>query len=345
MQYRPFLRMIKQILFRRLLLVLAQAEASAFYLVDLVSNDESTGVDAQYQIVECGKLTVGDDSENHFLVLLFQTGCCMNQCRTAVDFAVDGFIDFLKFRADNHNLCLVLSHNQDLVHHQAGQENDQNTVQNLLAGGVERLEQQKNGISYIQHNRDRKAKHLVQDDGRNVQTAGRTADLNDHTDAHTNHQACVDGSEELVAGQGGDKRDFSKEGEEERVQDCAHDDGSGKLFSHDHCTQNEENQVGGQYADINGKSEEVLQNQTDTGYPAGNQSVWHYEPRRTQRKNCVAYQDKQKHFNLFFHIHTTFLLIHIGRSRIRSDSHKLSLIIALCLKIRQVFVIKRKSEK
>lgn len=128
-------------------------------------------VDLQNQLIKVTQLAVGDDAEHHLLLLLFQTAGGVDEGGAAVNLLVDCLVDALVFGTDDHDLCLLLSHNQHLVDDDAGQHDHQNAVEHLLGGGVERLYQQQEDVAHRNHHRDGQTEQLVQDDGRDVHAA------------------------------------------------------------------------------------------------------------------------------------------------------------------------------
>src|SRR5699024_693941 len=96
----------------------------------------------------------------------------VQQGGTAVHLLVNHLVDLFILRADYHNLGLLLSHNQHLIHHDAVQQNHQDAVQHLLCRGIDRLNQQQRCVPHIDHHRNGEAEQLVQDNRRDVHASG-----------------------------------------------------------------------------------------------------------------------------------------------------------------------------
>lgn len=128
-------RFLKVLLFYVLDCLFAQGKATSFTSLISLATIKSLWINLKNQIIEYRKLAVGNNRHNNRLFGLFQAGHCMDEGGTTVDLLMDHLVDLLIFRADHHNLSLFLAHNQNLIHNNAGQQYDQNTIEHLLSGG------------------------------------------------------------------------------------------------------------------------------------------------------------------------------------------------------------------
>ena len=125
------------------------------------------------------------------------SGLSVKQGGATVELLDDHLVDLFMLFADDFDLGLGVSGQKYLVKDNGVDQDEQNTVDDLLLVGEEHLEYQDRKVKYIEHHGHWKTEFLVQDQWRNIHTSGRGAGPDDDADgkpAHVRHALDHDGS-------------------------------------------------------------------------------------------------------------------------------------------------------
>ena len=289
----------------------------AFDFIDTGNNHKGLRIDLIYFLVQLGKFPVGDDGHNHRLIHMEISGLSVKQGGATVELLDDHLVDLFMLFADDFDLGLGVSGQKYLVKDNGVDQDEQNTVDDLLLVGEEHLEYQDRKVKYIEHHGHWKTEFLVQDQWRNIHTSGRGAGPDDDADGKSDHQSAGDCGEHPVVCNLAKLRDIFKYTEDDRVEETADERGQSEHLSQNDGPKKEHDGIEAKDKSGNRNIKIMFKRDSKTCRSPGDQIVWKNKDGNSKGIDGVAGQNS-KNVPSFFR----YTLIHTYQSFLCSDRNK-----------------------
>lgn len=145
--------------------------------------------------------------------------------------------------ADDFHFGLMQADDLNLIQHEGIDENEKNSIENLLVIGEKHLAYEDHEVENIERGGERNPEFFLQNQGRNIHSAGGRTDPDDNADSCADHQTRKNRAQKHIICDMGQNRESLPEFQRQRIDKGAQQRGEGKAFSEDKDAQEEHGEV------------------------------------------------------------------------------------------------------